>query len=93
MPTVSIYIPDIQFQKIDLYAKEKGMSVSRLMTLSTLAVANKAKQVKCEMCHNPAIGQFRVTTYDWNNGEGIKEIFLCQNHKQKAQSEGEVKEI
>jgi hypothetical protein len=83
----------MQFARIDLYAKENKISISKLMAISTLKQINQRKQVSCGFCRQPAIGKYQISVYDWDNGDQEKELNLCEFHLKKAKSEGEVKEV
>lgn len=78
-------------KKIDLYCQEKHINRSKLLTNCTLAYISSRGGITCGFmnCRNPSIGKYKLTIYDWNQGETQKELQLCQYHIDKAKQEGQ----
>ena len=89
MPKLSIYVPTMKLQRIDLYCKEKGFNRSAFLANLAVSYINKTKGiVQCAKCLNGAIGNFKLTVHDWEQGEVEKTMFLCERHLNVAKKEG-----
>ena len=94
MPRVNIHISAMSLKKIDLYCQEKNTSRSKLLVNCALSFISSHEGLICQNCRNPSIGKYKMTIYDWEQGENEKELHLCQFHLDKARQEGaEVKEL
>lgn len=95
MSKVLIYIEGMKLRKIDAYCAEKGISRSKLFTRGALSIVHAQPLPKCEIvfCKNPSMGKFEITVYDWQDGEKKETKSLCEFHRKKAATEGEVKEL
>ena len=80
-------------KRIEMFAKEKGVSVSSLFVMGVMAMVNRQKPVPCSFCRNTAIGEYKIVSYDWSEGETSKEVNLCEFHLKKAKSETELHEL
>ena len=60
------------------------------MVKATLAYISKVGGVQCSFCNKAAIGKFKISVYDWENGEKNEEKNMCQSHYDTAKKEGEV---
>ena len=93
MSKISIYIPAMKLNRIKVYSKDKGISVSRIFVRGVMSLINSQPMSTCNLCRNIAVGKFKILVHDWEQGEQKVEKYLCEFHLKKAKSEGEVKEL
>ena len=79
----------MKLQKIDLYCKDKGLKRSPFLANLAISYINKTKGIiQCAKCISGAIGNFKLTVHDWEQGEIENTMFLCQKHLDTAKKEG-----
>ena len=91
MGKLTIYVPGMKLKVIDSYCTLNKVNRSELMTNCTMSFINSrsTKKTYCDKCRrNPAVGKYKLTVYDWEAGEGNKEMNLCQFCLNKAKQEG-----
>lgn len=95
MAKVLVYIDGMKLKKIDAYCENKKISRSKLFVRGALALAHEQPLPRCEteMCKNPSMGRYQIIVNDWEQGELKKTMNLCEYHRKKASSEGEVIEL
>ena len=93
MPKVSVYIPSLKLNRIDIYCKEMNVARGVLLVNSALSVINSKKVITCSFCKRPSIGKYEIRTYDWEQGDTSIEKNLCEEHLKKAKAEGSAKEV
>ena len=93
MSRVNISVEAMKLKRIQEYAKEKHIPVSKIFVRGAMSIVNTQPIKKCEYCHNPSIGRFRILTQDWEQGELTLEKYLCSFHLNQAKTESEVTEL
>ena len=88
MSKVTIYIPAMKLDIIDVYCKENNIARSTLLTNAAVSLINRKGNIRCNFCSQPSTGKYEVIAYDPLEGESKKISHLCSNHLKSAEKEG-----
>ncbi len=90
---ITIYVTPMKLRRIRSYCKEHELPLSRLFTRGAMMIVNSQPVQQCKMCRRPSVGKFEILVHDWNAGETKNVVYLCEEHKRKAEGESEVREL